>query len=232
MIHLPSPSPAPAPIVIIGMPQSGTTFLASCLHDQGVPMCGANGFHDEKHHECADIHGILGDHLRAHPPAIKYPKTGDAQVDRYIKTIDPAITDDLRRALVAYRRGREVYANGQPWGVKNPSLALLYKAAFGCFGGAMFICCVRCAPDAASAAYWKEIVDNPHARQISYLTIYRQVIEHAVPERVPLFMWSYSPRMGHDVQEAALSKWLGREVRYAHLWQEAKWCREQMGGHE
>ena len=227
MIHIPTLQP---PIVILGMPQSGTSFLARILHEQGVPMCGSAGFHDDKHHECKELHDAITYELHFNPPAIRYPKTGDKATDRYLNAIRVPLRDEFRRAMVAYRRGREVAANGQQWGCKDPRLALMFEAAFGCFQGARFILCSRGPGDAASAAYWKGLAESDVSRRITYCTVYRNIWEYAQPTQQAMFEWSYNPRAGHYVQEAALSHWLGREVKYSDQWQEAKWWRAETGG--
>lgn len=199
-------------IVILGMYHSGTTFLAKRLDELGVKMCGDRGYNVGEftglHYEDDEV--VEKNYFEA--------KRGFVRDRRFVW--NPS--KDYVKWVMDYKRRRE--AEGVPWGVKEPRMALLSKVWLDKFRNCKLILCHR-SPIRVSytkVTKYKEDQHNPMNVQSTYSHTFATVLDNynwLKGRKMPLFVFDYDAnKNGHDRQNSALNKYLGFDFNYLEEW--------------
>ena len=204
----PPPNPAASPVVIAGMYHSGTSMLAECLHRQGVRMWTDEWgqVRDDKQVgktfcECRRAWDINDAEMRRNPIKVYADRMG------YNYTPTP----QFRADLVQYRKAREVEANGQAWGVKEPRIATYVDGWLGAFRGSKMILCLRNPGRVAETRVNRGHGTNPLVTLVTYnFTVGRTLTLLNDEPQIDAFLWIYErTEAEHCAQQKALRAFLG-----------------------
>jgi hypothetical protein len=204
------------PLIIAGMYHSGTTYFARRLEELGWQMCGAEGYHDAEHWECAEVFGAnQREYLRRNPGGRRAfePRRADG-------SIDYRPSREHVNWLVQYRLRRQMQADGAPGGAapggfKEPGIALYPEAYFAAFQGCRFLLCCRNPMRVAVTARMRGVVPNPRARMVTWGHTFGRFLGVASTSRPEpdLFLFNYDADPDWmERQGKALNEWAGADM--------------------
>jgi len=193
-------------VIIVGSFGSGTTFLSERLHESGITMWT----HNLMAHEDADIYGmnqvecIYSTAKRNHNPM----------------TYDPS--EYFVKRLTEYREYRETCSDGD-WGCKEPQIIWFTKAYAQVFPDAKYICCIRNPLSCIESQRKKNKYLQGDGLALKTWTYYLlNFLTYGAEAELAAHFFNYDADM--ELEQAALSKFLGREIDLvsAFKWKQAR----------
>jgi hypothetical protein len=196
-------------IIILGLYDSGTTYLAKLLHEKGIKMSGEHGLYEDEetglHYEDKEI--VIKNIIEA--------KTTTIENHQAVYKPNPKFCDYLRK----YKLRRQ--ADGVPWGFKEPRCAVLAKAYMSVFRNCKFIICHRSPQRVAMTRYNNYDNQTPLNVISTYEHTHAQVFDtwREMRGQAKMFpFWHDGSRDFHKGQNDALNKFLDLDLDYVDGW--------------
>jgi len=191
------------PILICGLHRCGTSYLAHCFHESGVPMM-RKGAVPTVHFEDVFL-------LQANIQAMQQVGLDLMEPPRDFGDTYP---DSFYAALTGYRMQRE-REGIRPWGVKAPRIGHLAPAYVQTFHNAKFVICVRNLVHAGKSwherGHGKTVAEAVAAlaHQLAFL------LDFLPSDRTHIWNYDGDPLL----ERRMLSEFVGREIDTYRNWQ-------------